>query len=589
MGRRLTTILSADVVGYSHLMEVDEVLTLGAFRVCRKAIGRLIEKRGGRIFGEAGDGVIVEFASPVEAVQAACEIQENLSQLALDLPGDRKMQFRIGINLGDVLVEAGNLYGDDVNIAARIEGLAKPGGVAVTSAVHDQVGKKLNLAFEDIGDQWLKNIERPVHVYHVVLDGPARTSSVPAPGSRAAAEKPSIAVLPFTSFAADERWERIADGIVEEIITDLVRHGEMAVIARSSTFVFKGKSLDLREVGRSLCADYLLVGSIQTSDNKIRLNVQLVDAETGVHLWADRLERSAGDIFDLEDAVVEAVAGSVCGMEGAVVQAQLARLGRRRPATLESFELFLLGLEGERTFDRERTLESIDFLQQSLVLDPKFARAWLVLAYCWEHVATCFWQIDVHMAQKERRSAIAKAAELDPNDPLVKIEAGDVYFEDGNHTAAKAAFEQALASGRTNADAMTLVAKYVACILGRPEEAQAVMDRALRLNPFAPAWYHMNKLRVSFFVRDYVSGLEAVSRSPETPTTRLFEALCLAGVGRHNEARRAVADMARHYPEFDPSSLVKEAWINGADALDHFHRGLKGLGITGVVAWSLSC
>ncbi|QHW24464.1 tetratricopeptide repeat protein [Rhizobium leguminosarum bv. viciae 248] len=579
MGRRLTTILSADVVGYSHLMGADEERTLGAFRVCRNTIGRLIENHGGRIFGESGDGVIAEFGSSVEAVRASVQIQTSLSQLPIDLPADRKMQFRIGINLGDVMVEAGNLYGDAVNIAARIEGFAKPGGVAVSSAVRDQVGKKLDLAFEDIGEQLLKNIERPVHIYHVVLDGHEQAATAPIASRRSSTEKPSIAVLSFTSFAADDRWERIADGIVEEIITDLVRHGEMAVIARSSTFAFKGKSVDLREVGRSLGADYLLVGSIQVSNEKIRLNVQLVDAETGVHLWAERLDRSEGDLFDLEDAVVEAVAGSVCGMEGAVVRAHLARLGRRRPATLESFELFLLGLEGERTFDRERTLESIDFLQRSLALDPKFARAWLVLAYCWEHVATNFWQSDIHSAQRERRRAIFKAADLDPNDPLVRIEAGDMYFEDGNREAAKAAFEQALATGRNNADAMTLIAKYVAGILGRPDQAREVIDRALRLNPFAPTWYYMNKLRVCYFVRDFASGLEAVSGSPDTPTTRLFEALCLTGVGRKSDAGKVVEEMTKQYPNFQPSSLADEAWINGAEALNHFANGLRELGL----------
>ncbi|MBP2446419.1 adenylate/guanylate cyclase domain-containing protein [Rhizobium leguminosarum] len=579
MGRRLTTVLSADVVGYSHLMGADEERTLGAFRVCRDTIGRLIEKHGGRIFGEAGDGVIAEFGSSVEAVRASVQIQTSLSQLPFDLPGDRKMQFRIGINLGDVMVEAGNLYGDAVNIAARIEGFAKPGGVAVSSAVRDQVDKRLDLAFEDMGEQSLKNIDRPIHIYHIILDGYEQAATTSISARRSATEKPSIAVLPFTSFAVDDRWERIADGIVEEIITDLVRHGEMAVIACSSTFAFKGKSVDLRDVGRSLGADYLLIGSIQVSSSKIRLNVQLVDSETGVHVWAGRLDRSEGDLFDLEDAVVEAVAGSVCGMEGAVVRAHLARLGRRRPATLESFELFLLGLEGERTFDRERTLESIDFLQRSLALDPKFARGWLVLAYCWEHVATNFWQSDIHFARQERRRAIFKAADLDPNDPLVKIEVGDMYFEDGNSVAAKAAFEQALASGRTNADAMTLIAKYVAGILGRPNEALQVIDRALRLHPFPPSWYYMNKLRVCYFVRDYASGLEAVSGSPDTPTTRLFEALCLAGVGRKNDAEKVVEEMTRRYPDFEPSVLASEAWINGAEALNQFANGLREVGL----------
>ncbi|APG86638.1 adenylate cyclase (plasmid) [Sinorhizobium americanum CCGM7] len=351
------------------------------------------------------------------------------------------------------------------------------------------------------------------------------------------------------------------------------------MIARASAFAFRGKSVDLREVGRMLGAEYLLVGSIQTSTGRIRLNVQLVEAKSGRHLWAERLERAKGDIFELEDAVVDAVAGSICGMDGAIVRAQLARLGRRHPAALESFEFYLLGLEREKTFDREKTLEAIDFLQQSLALDPGHARAWLILAYCWEHVAACFWQSDIQVAWQERRHAILKAAELDPHDPLVKIELGDILFDDGDHAAARTLYEQALAAGRTNADAMALIAKYVGGILGRPDEARELIERAMRLNPYPPRWYHMNKLRVCYLGRDYVGAIGAAHSSPEAPTTRLFEALSLVGVGRKDDAARAVTEMVERYPGFEPWNIARESWINGEGALDQFCEGIRALGL----------
>ena len=582
MERRLATIFSADVAGYSRLMGLDEERTLDAFRICRGTIAGLVEKRRGRIFGEAGDSVIVEFASPVEAVRAAVEVQASLAGLALDLPDGLQMQFRIGINLGDVMVEAGNLYGDGVNVAARIESFARPGGIAVSGSVHDQVCDRAGLAFEDAGEQRLKNIERPVRIYNVVAvsdrAGAGRKGAAgPAKARPAAKDKPSIAVLPFDSISGAERWQRIADGIVEEIVTDLVRHGELSVIARPPAFAME-KSADLRAVGRALGAQYLVAGSIQAASGKIRLNVRLVDADYGTHLWAARLDRAEGDLFELEDAVVEAVAGSICGMEGAVVRAQLGRLGRKHPAALESFELFLLGLEREKTFVRESTFEAIDLLQRSLALHPDFARAWLILSYCWEHVAVAGWQDDIAGAQQHRRRAILKAAELDPHDPLVMIELGDVLFEDGNRAAAKAAFEQALAAGRTNADAMALIAKYVGGILGRPAEGRELIERALRLNPHAPGWYYMNKLRACYLAHDHEAGLAAVLNSPESPVTRLFAALCLAELGRGPEAGQAAAELKQRYPEFDPADIGREAWLNGADALDRFRQGLPRIG-----------
>jgi adenylate cyclase len=572
MERKLAAILAADVVGYSALMEMDEAGTFERVTAGRTELFEPeIARHHGRIFKLMGDGLLADFASVVAAVECAVALQRGLAERNAAVPEDKRIQLRIGVNLGEVIVEGDDCYGEGVNIATRIEQMAEPGGIFVSGKVAKEVEKRLALGFEPMGEQKLRNLDEPIQVFRVNMsDAPGRRTRS---GSRV-----SIAVLPFDIFAGEERWQRIADGIVEEIITDLVRHGEIAVIARHSTFAFRGKSIDLREVGRSLGAGYLLVGSMQVSNGHIRLNVQLVDAETGTHLWAARLDRPEGDLFELEDAVVESVAGSICGMEGAVVRAQLARLGRRHPADLESFELYLLALEREKTFDRERTYEAIDLLQRSLALDPEYARAWLILAYCWEHVASCCWQSDVHSAEQERRRAILKAAELDPHDPLVKIELGDILFDDGNHAAALSIYQQALAAGQTNADATALIAKYVGGLMGRPAEARKLMDRALRLNPYAPRWYHMNKLRVCYLARDYIGALETVRSSAETPVTRLFEALSLAGLGRKDDAVPAVAEMGKRYPVFDPRSVARESWINGAEALDQFEDGLRALG-----------
>jgi adenylate cyclase len=555
--RRLTAILAADVAGFSRLMEADEEGTLAQLKASRRALGDpKIAEYLGRIVKTTGDGILVEFASVVNAVRCAVAVQRGMMKRNADVSSERQMVFRVGINVGDIIIDGGDIFGDGVNIAARLEALADPGGICISARVYEDTLGKVDLSVDDLGEQALKHMARPVRVYRVRMEADeaisAKTQRSPTPAALSLPVKPTIAVLPFDSFAGDERWQRIADGIVEEIITDLVRHGEMGVIARHSTFAFKDKRMDLREVGRSLGANYLLVGSVQFSGGQVRLNVQLVDTEAGTHLWAARLQRSEGDLFELEDAIVETVAGTLCGMEGAVVRAQLARLNRKRPAVLEAFELFLLGQEREKAFERESVFEAIDLLNRSLALDPTYARAWLVLAYCWEQVETYCWQVNVESAGRERRRAILKAAELDPNDPLVKLDMGDMLFAEGHEAAARSAYQQSLAGSWTNADALALIAKYVGGILGRPTEAQELMDRALRLNPYAPSWYHMNKLRVCYLARDYGAALQEAHASPETPITRLFQALTLVELGQKDEADRAVAELRKRYPAFDP-------------------------------------
>jgi adenylate cyclase len=547
--RRLRAVVAADVVGYTRHMEEDEAGTVKRVEHLHHGlIDTLAIPRGGRVVNTAGDGFILEFSSAVEAIAFAADLQTSLAEQAAK--DTRPLVMRVGVNIGDVIIREDSVVGDAVNVAARLEGAAEPGGVLVSDAAFDLARGRVPTAFAPVGPLHLKNISRPVEAWHWHPAGRPYIRRDLLPGS--AHPRPTVAVLPFDNFTGDERWQRIADGIAEEIITDLARHDEIAVIARHSTFALKAKSLDHRAVRQALGAGYILEGGLQATAGRVRLTVPLVDAEVGTHLWAACLEQAEDELFELEDSVVEAVAGALCGMHGAVARAEIRRVARRHPASLEAFDLYLLGHLGEASFTRDGTYEAINLLQRSIALDPNYARAWLVLGYCWEPVHVCHWQADTAQANRERRRAISTAAQIDSNDPLIMIEFGDILFDDSNHAAACSTYERALAASRTNADALALISKYVAGLLGRPTEAREIMDRALRLNPYAPPWYHMNKLRVCYLGGDYAAALEAAHRSPETPVTRLFEGLSLAGLGRTADAASAMAELRRLLMHFLP-------------------------------------
>src|SRR5215469_2986253 len=413
MERKLTAILAADVAGYSRLMGADEEGTLAALRTHREAAEGAIAAHHGRVFGSAGDNVVAEFASAVEAIEAAVEIQKEVARLNEALAVEKRLRFRIGINIGDVVVQGDNLFGDGVNVATRVQTLARPGGICVSRNVYNQVKNKVAVGFEDLGEHRLKNIAEPLTVYRVLTDsGDVRSFALAwqvtarrhrrvlvalvvllvvgsgaaawyalHPGSARAA-KPAIAVLPLDNIGYDETTNRLADGLTEDIITDLARFQDLLVIARNSTMVYKGKAVDVRQVGKDLDVDYVLEGSIQGHGDQIRITAQLINADTGAHIWADSWDRPLADTFAVQTEIAERVAGSLASTTGgeSIAADQIRKLKGRPPASLTAYDDYLLAVEGDIIFTKESMFAGLDYATKAIALDPGFARAYGIRA-----------------------------------------------------------------------------------------------------------------------------------------------------------------------------------------------------------------
>ena len=579
--RRLTTILAADVVGYSRLMGEDEVGTLAALKAHRKEL--LVPKEAqyhGRTINLMGDGVLMEFGSVVDAVAFAVEVQVAMQERNASVPEDRRIIYRVGINIGDVIVDSDDIHGDGVNVAARLETLADAGGIAVSGTVLEHIGNKLDLEFEDLGERKLKNIAKPVHLYRVKLDTSKVSSETLLSESMPLPDKPVIAVLSFENLSEAERWERFAAGLSDDIITDLTRYPDLLVIARNSTFAYKGRAVDVRQIGRELKAGYVLEGSIQTVGKRIRVTAQLVDTQDGSHVWAERYDRNAGDLFAIQDDVVEHVAAALGVFHGEILRAERGKLHRRPPESLRAYELYLLGYELEAPIDKENTLEAIQVLERAIEMDPLFARTWTVLGWACEHAVTAGWTENPSIMAARRRTAVLKAAELDPRDPIALEELGALRAEEGDIGGAREAFERALELGRNHADTLALLAKYVVTVLGRENEAMSLMKRAFRLNPNAPNWYFMNQLRVAYFTRDFETAVHAAKRSTDFCLTHLFNILALAQLGRTEEVAGTVADFWDRYPDFDPESIIRDFPLIDPSAIELYRDGLRKAGFS---------
>ena len=373
--RKLAAIFAADIAGYSRLIAHDEIGTLDRLKACRVIIDGLIAAHRGRVFNTAGDSVVADFASAVDAVQCAVAVQTAIAKENASDPGDELMRFRIGVHVGDVVVDGTNLLGDGVNIAARMESLAEPGAICVSAAARDHIGNKLPLIFDDLGDQNVKNLAQPIRVYRVHAETPVVQPVVALP----LPDKPSIAVLPFQNMSGDPEQEYFVDGMVEEIITALSRIRWLFVIARNSTFTYKGQSPDLKQVGRELGVRYVLEGSVRKGGNRVRITAQLIDALTGTHLWADRFDGSLEDVFELQDKVAFSVAGVI---EPALQAAEARRSAHRPTNDLTAYDLYLRALPNFASAARERTREALDLLEQAIARDPRYGPALALAAMC---------------------------------------------------------------------------------------------------------------------------------------------------------------------------------------------------------------
>jgi TolB-like protein/class 3 adenylate cyclase len=518
---RLAAILAADVVGYARLMGADEEGTLEHLKALRREL--LDPKLGehhGRIVKTTGDGVLVEFASVVDAVRCAVEVQQAMPERDTGVAADSRIELRIGINLGDVIVEGDDLYGDGVNIAARIEALADAGGVFVSNTVYDHVRDRLPFVFEDLGEQQVKNITRPVRVYRV-RDAGEKSPSVPAQPVLSLPDKPSIAVLPFANMSGDPEQEYFADGMVEEIITALSRIRWLFVIARNSSFTYKGQAVDVKQVGRELGVRYVLEGSVRKGGNRVRITGQLIDALTGTHLWADHFDGLIEDVFELQDKIAANVAGVI---EPALQAAEMRRSAARPTNDLTAYDLYLRALATIFPITKDRIFEALGLLEQAIAIDRHYGPALAWAAICHLTLVRDGW---VEAPETNRRKGIdfaRHALEVAENDPGILANA-------------------ALALGYFGED--------IGAMIG-------LVDRALVLNPsFARGWYVSGVLRLFAGQPDLaIEHLETSLRL--SPRERMGQSLSLMGTayffkGQFDEAASKLLLAIQDHPGFGPS------------------------------------
>jgi adenylate cyclase len=542
--RRLAAILAADVAGYSRLMGVDEEGTLERLKALRRElIDPKIAEHRGRLVKTTGDGMLVEFASVVDAVRCAVAVQQAMPERDTGVAADNRIELRIGVNLGDVIVEGDDLYGDGVNIAARIEALADPGGVFVSNTVHDHVRDRLPFAFEDLGEQQVKNIARPVRVYRIRdVSAAAKDPVVPATSMLVLPDKPSVAVLPFANMSGDPEQEFFADGIAEDVITALSRYPSLFVIARNSSFTYKGRAVDVKEVGHELGVRYVLEGSLRKAGNRIRVTAQLVDAETGRHVWAERYDRDLADIFALQDQITEAVTIAVAP---AIAEAELQRAMRKPPQNLDAWAAYQRGLWHQARFTAEDNPLAQQFFQQAIDLDPSFSGAYSGLAAALSVAATAFATADLAEASRSAEGLARRAVALDPANAEAGAYLSWTLILRGDLEGALSEAERALAlapnlawARQTNGAALIFS--------GRPREGLAALETALRLDPRSP-WRAGQLLQIAagyYFCREYETAAEVARRAtrsyPDFPIPYRWLAAALGQLGRTEEAKAAL-------------------------------------------------
>ncbi|MCK1711881.1 MULTISPECIES: adenylate/guanylate cyclase domain-containing protein [unclassified Bradyrhizobium] len=560
--RKIAAILAADVVGYSLLAGADEDRTLARLRALRSdLVDPTIAVHHGRIVKRTGDGALVEFRSVVDAVRCAIEVQNGMVERNAGLAPERRIEFRIGIHLGDIVEESdGDLMGDGVNIAARLEGIAKPGAICLSEDAYRQVKARLDLVVSDLGETNLKNIAEPIRVYSLEVDVVARaslaTQGEPAPQDKPTAppalpNKPSIAVLPFQNMSGDPEQEYFADGIVEDITTGLSRIKWLFVIARNSSFTYKGKMVDIKQVGRDLGVRYVLEGGIRKAGNRVRITGQLIEAETGAHLWAERYDRPLDDIFAVQDEITLSVVGVI---EPSLRRAEIERVKRKRPDNLDAYDLVLQALPFAYTGELENATTAIPLLERAVALDPGYAGAQAALAWCFHHRFS-----RGGLRDEDSTAAIrhARAAATHGGDDATALAMAGlvIAFDERDHATALNLFNRALSISSSNIFALScsaLVLAYMGTIDLAIERAQL----ALRLSPFDPMNFMPNNALAiaNFHARQYEVAADAARRAievnPRFSACYAHLAAALIRLGRDEEAKAAAQRVLDCNPKF---------------------------------------
>ncbi len=569
MERRLAAILAADVVGYSRLMGHDEAATLKRLKALRtELVQPSFASRKGRIVKLMGDGLLAEFPSIVEAVQSAIDIQRRINDRETDLPDDSRIRLRIGVNLGDIIIEGQDIYGDGVNVAARVEEMAPVGGVAISGSAHDHVIGKVDAAFEDQGEQLLKNITRTVRIWTWARSDPhssGKHDSVPPP------DRPSVAVLPFDNISGDPEQLYFSDGITEDIITELSRFKSMDVVARNSTFVYRDQAVNVSEIGRKVGASHLLEGSVRKSGSRIRLTAQLIDVKTGKHVWADRYDRELSEIFELQDELVHSLVSALAVRLSAAETERSLRRPMNSPA---AYDLYLRASSLDRLYNANTAREAKELASQAVGLDPGFARAHAVLA---GQIFTCGWFENTPKATylEEALQAAAKAVELDPNDSFCSSTRATVHLQRREFDQARHYSEQALKSNPHDTWVWSDYAWYLNSV-GKPEEALERLDSMEHFEPYPPNWHWEIRGQVLYNLKRYGEAKTALERMTVTPFwVKAFLAACCGQLGEVEAAKTYWAEAIEGAPDKgDTFAHQLDVYRDTADA-EHWVKGLR--------------
>jgi adenylate cyclase len=605
--RKLATMLAADVAGYSRLMGDDDEATVRTLTEYRQVFTDHIARHQGRVIDTAGDSVLATFDSVVEAVVCSTEIQKELTRRNRQLAEYRRMAFRIGLNVGDVITrEDGSIYGDGVNIAARLQAIAEPGEICISGNVHEQVESRLELSFADIGEQQVKNIDKPVRAYKILTDtsidkfrkvqrSKRRAVAISAavivavvvscgvlwnvqkPTTEQATKAtdpalamptgPTVAVLPFTNMSGDLKQEYFSDGITEEIITELARFRDLFVVARNSTFRYKGQALDVRQVGRELSAKYVLEGSVRREADRIRVTAQLLNAQTGAHLWAETYERelTAGAIFAIQDEITSQVVGAIGGAFGEISHATWQQSKARGPASLDSYECVLVFNEYSSTNAEKDHLRARECLERAVKVSPNYAEAWAVLAMVYGEEHMFGYNLRADPIGRAFRAA-QRAIELDPANQRAQESLANVYFYQHDVNAVIAQAERAVALNPNHAETIANMGLYMVYIgMNNPtirKRGLALVKKAIALSTHHPGWYHFPTAWAHWWTGEYERGLAEANlvNQPDLFWTYVTLAMIHGGLGQGAKAAPSVAQIARLYPTFS------------AHARDEFHK-----------------
>jgi adenylate cyclase len=594
--RRLAAIVAADIAGYSRLIAADEEGTYVALRRHRAdLIDPKIQEFGGRVANTAGDSLLVEFPSVVDALRCSIDIQAGMRERNHEVPPTQRIEYRIGVNLGDVIEADGDLLGDGVNVAARLESLAEPGGICLSRAARDQVRDRINVPLEDLGEVAVKNIERPVRVFRVTTDGAAVISSksrrsgavsgwlaiavltlaliaggglwwwkpwvkrvepvrpdkiaIPLP------EKPSIAILPFINLSGDPKQDYFADGFTEDLITNLAQSKDLFVIAPNSTFAYKGRAIKIRQIAEELGVRYVLEGSVRRISKSIRISAQLIDATTGVHVWAKRYDTPLAALFDVQDEVSQEIAGTLLTN---IRKADLAKAVQKRPANLSAYDLMLRAQAKYNIPGKKAKLEARELARQAIASDPGYAPAYAVLGNTFNSGYISQWEGPESLDRAYE--AARKAVELDPSSSMAQEILGRVLLRRKQHQDAIVAIQKAISLNPNRARNYASLAD-VLTFANQPTEAIELMKKAMRLDPFYPTQYVMYLGRAYYFARQFDKSLttfkDCLVRAPRYRTCYMYQAPVYAELGQLANATHAVKTLLDISPNFSINTSVQ--------------------------------